>query len=69
MSKLMVFAWGGAIGMVLVTILATLIREPWIADQAYQRAYEDLKTNKIEEVVMDKYPALWIKWNVHKGEK
>ena len=35
----------------------------------YKRAYEDMKQGKIESVVKNKYPDLWIKYNIPEEKK
>jgi hypothetical protein len=63
MSDLIACYIGGVVSGMLLLMVLIIYFEPGPAT-VYRKAYEDMKTGKIESVVKKEYPDLWIKWNI-----
>jgi hypothetical protein len=62
LEKVLIYVIGVATGMCITGILVLWYQVLVLPN--YRQAYEDLHTGKIEQVVKQRYPDLWIKFNV-----
>jgi hypothetical protein len=55
------FLWGFLFGLMVLAFATHSFRS-----QGYRTAYRDLHENRIEDVAKQRYPDLWIKYNIDK---